>query len=141
MQTSKENKLHIEKITNRIRKNVWQLQEEFNIIEEGDKVMVCLSGGKDSYTMLDVLLHIQKVLKDSFEIIAVNLDQKQPGFPKEILPAYLSQLGVKHKIIEQDTYSVVIDKIPGGKNMCSLCSRLRRGVLYDTASELGGTKI
>lgn len=130
-----------EKIENRIRKSAWKAQEEFNLIKPGDRVMACLSGGKDSYTMLDVLLHIQKALKNSFEIIAVNLDQKQPGFPKNILPEYLSSIGVKYKIIEKDTYSIVTEKIPEGKTMCSLCSRLRRGVLYDTADELGATKI
>lgn len=131
----------IEKIQNRLRKSVWQVQEEFKLIEPGDKVMVCLSGGKDSYTMLNILLHMQKALKNNFEIIAVNLDQKQPGFPNHILPDFLSSINVPFKIIEKDTYSIVTEKIPEGKTMCSLCSRLRRGVLYDTASELGVTKI
>lgn len=134
-------KTEIEKIQARIYKSFWSVNEDFNIVEPGDKIMVCLSGGKDSYTMLDVLLYAQKAMKNSFEIIAVNLDQKQPGFPEHVLPEYLSALGVNFKIIEQDTYSVVKDKIPVGKTMCSLCSRLRRGILYDTATELGVTKM
>jgi tRNA 2-thiocytidine biosynthesis protein TtcA len=134
-------KAEIEKIELRIRKSFWNVQEEFGLIEPGDKVMVCLSGGKDSYTMLDVLLNAQKALKNSFEIIAVNLDQKQPGFPEDVLPKYLSELGVNFKIVEKDTYSIVTEKTPVGKTMCTICSRLRRGVLYDVASELGITKI
>ncbi|HEY6161723.1 MAG TPA: tRNA 2-thiocytidine(32) synthetase TtcA, partial [Bacteroidia bacterium] len=131
----------IEKITHRIRKSFWDLQEEFQLIVPGDKVMVCLSGGKDSYTMLDILLHAQKAMKESFEVVAVNLDQKQPGFPEEVLPAYLSGKGVKFRIVEKDTYSVVVEKTGPGKTMCTLCSRLRRGILYDVASEMGITKI
>ncbi len=134
-------KSEIEKIEHRIRKSFWNLQDEFGLIESGDKIMVCLSGGKDSYTMLDVLLHAQKALQHSFEIIAVNLDQKQPGFPEEVLPKYLTELGVNFKIIEKDTYSIVTEKTPVGKTMCTICSRLRRGVLYDVASEMGITKI
>jgi tRNA 2-thiocytidine biosynthesis protein TtcA len=128
-----------EKITRKIRKETWQLNKEFNLIEEGDLVMACLSGGKDSYTMLDVLLNMQHSM--NFSIIAVNLDQKQPGFPEHILPDYLSSNGIPYKIYEKDTYSVVVDKIPEGKTMCSLCSRLRRGNLYTIAEELGATKI
>ncbi len=130
-----------EKLIRRIRKRVWDVQEEFGIIEAGDKVMVCLSGGKDSYTMLDMLLHVQKSRQNDFSIVAVNLDQKQPGFPGEVLPGYLAQLGVEFRIVERDTYSVVVDKVPEGKTMCSLCSRLRRGILYTTAEEIGATKI
>jgi tRNA 2-thiocytidine biosynthesis protein TtcA len=130
----------IEKNTNRLRKSFWDAIDEFDLIEPGDKVMVCLSGGKDSYTMLDLFLHVQHVRKN-FEIIAVNLDQKQPDYPAHILPDYLTKLGVNFKIVEKDTYSIVIDKTPVGKTMCSLCSRLRRGHLYATAAELGVTKI
>lgn len=129
------------KLIRRLRTSSWKGVKEFNMIEEGDKVMVCLSGGKDSYTMLDMLLHMQKTMNTNFDIIAVNLDQKQPGFPEEVLPNYLTNLGVPFKIVEKDTYSVVIDKTPEGKTMCSLCSRLRRGNLYTTAEKLGATKI
>jgi tRNA 2-thiocytidine biosynthesis protein TtcA len=129
------------KLVRKLKTSVWSAMKDFRMIEEGDKVMVCLSGGKDSYTMLDMLLQIQKTFKDKFEIIAVNLDQKQPDFPEHILPNYLSQLQVPFKIVEKDTYSIVKEKIPVGKTMCSLCSRLRRGVLYTTAKELGVTKI
>lgn len=130
-----------EKLIRRIRKKVWNVQEDFGIIEAGDKVMVCLSGGKDSYTMLDMLLHVQKSRQHDFSIVAVNLDQKQPGFPEEVLPNYLRKLGAEFRIIERDTYSIVVNKVPEGKTMCSLCSRLRRGILYTTADEIGATKI
>jgi tRNA 2-thiocytidine biosynthesis protein TtcA len=129
-----------EKNTNRLRKSFWDALDEFDLIEPGDKVMVCLSGGKDSYTLLNLFLHAQHVRKN-FEIIAVNLDQKQPDYPVHILPEYLSKLGVDFKIVEKDTYSIVIDKTPEGKTMCSLCSRLRRGNLYAIATDLGATKI
>ncbi|MEH0156206.1 tRNA 2-thiocytidine(32) synthetase TtcA [Limibacter armeniacum] len=129
------------KLTKKLRKAVWNANEDFGLIEEGDKVMVCLSGGKDSYTMLDMLLNMQNAMQHSFEIIAVNLDQKQPGFPEDILPNYLKSLEVPFKIVEKDTYSIVMDKVPEGKTMCSLCSRLRRGTLYTTADALGVTKI
>jgi tRNA 2-thiocytidine biosynthesis protein TtcA len=138
---SPEQPLNFKKLQKRIRHNTGKAIADFNMIEEGDKVMVCLSGGKDSYTMLDVIMHMQKVAPISFDIIAVNLDQKQPGFPEHILPEYLKQLGIDYEIVEEDTYSIVTDKVPEGKTTCALCSRLRRGILYKTATRLGATKI
>lgn len=129
------------KLVKGLRKAVWKVQESFEIIVPGDKVMVCLSGGKDSYTMLDIILHMQQVRNFDFEVIAVNLDQKQPDFPEHILPNYLDQLGVNYRIVERDTYSIVKEKVPEGKTMCSLCSRLRRGTLYSVAEEMNITKI
>ena len=129
------------KLAKRLRRLTGQAIADYDMIRDGDKVMVCLSGGKDSYALLDILLHLKAHAPITFDIVAVNLDQKQPNFPEHVLPAYLKQLGVPFHIEEQDTYSTVKRVIPEGKTMCSLCSRLRRGVLYRVASELGATKV
>jgi tRNA 2-thiocytidine biosynthesis protein TtcA len=129
------------KLAKRIRRLAGQAIADFAMIEEGDRVMVCVSGGKDSFSLLEVLLHLREKAPIKFEIVAVNLDQKHPGFPKDVLPTYLAKRGVPFRIVEQDTYSAVKRLIPEGKTMCSLCSRLRRGVLYRVAGELGATKI
>ena len=136
-----KNRIREAKLQQKLRRNVGRAIADYNMIEEGDKVMACLSGGKDSYAMLDVLLSLKRKAPVNFELIAMNLDQKQPGFPEEVLPNYLNALEIEYHIVERDTYSVVESVIPAGKTMCGLCSRLRRGILYNFAEEHGVTKI
>lgn len=134
-------RLEFNKLQKRLRRNVGNAIAQYRMIEAGDKVMVCLSGGKDSYGMLDILRNLQQTAPVAFELIAVNLDQKQPGFPEHVLPEYLRAIGVPFHIIEKDTYSVVTELVPENKTYCGLCSRLRRGTLYGFAEEIGATKI
>ncbi|WP_445775212.1 tRNA 2-thiocytidine(32) synthetase TtcA [Shewanella sp.] len=138
---AKKNITRMNKLQKRLRREVGSAIADYNMIEDGDRVMCCLSGGKDSYTMLDILLNLQQRAPIKFEIVAVNLDQKQPGFPEHILPAYLDNIGVAYHILEKDTYSIVKEKVPESKTTCALCSRLRRGTLYGFAQHIGATKI
>ena len=130
-----------DKLYRKIRSQVGRAVADFKMIEQGDDIMVCLSGGADSYTMLEMLIGLQQAAPIQFKLIAVNLDQKQPGFPEDVLPTYLQSIGIDYHIVEEDTYSIVKNLIPEGKTTCSLCSRLRRGVLYKTAGKIGASKI
>ena len=141
VQNDRKSRLELNKLQKRLRRNVGKAIADYNMIEKDDKVMVCLSGGKDSYAMLDVLMNLQRTAPIDFELVAVNMDQKQPGFPEHVLPDYLSKIGVPFHILEKDTYSIVTEIISENKTYCGLCSRLRRGSLYGFAEEIGATKI
>jgi tRNA 2-thiocytidine biosynthesis protein TtcA len=137
----RKQQLEFNKLHKRLRRNVGNAIVDYNMIEEGDVVMACISGGKDSFAMLDVLLNLQKTAPIQFEVIAVNMDQKQPGFPEHVLPEYFESINVPYYIVDKDTYSVVREKIPEGQKTCGLCSRLRRGTLYAFAEKIGATKV
>lgn len=141
MQQPEKHSTNFNRLKKRLERQTGKAIGDFNMIEEGDTVLACLSGGKDSYTMLDVLLALQKRAPIDFRIIAMNLDQKQPLFPEHVLPEYLSALGIEYHIVEEDTYSIVKEKVPEGKTTCSMCSRLRRGIIYRVAKELGANKV
>ncbi|MCB1842514.1 MAG: tRNA 2-thiocytidine(32) synthetase TtcA, partial [Halioglobus sp.] len=138
---SRKEKTEFNKLQKRLRRNVGNAIADYTMIEQGDKVMVCVSGGKDSYAMLDILINLRNSAPVGFDLVAVNLDQKQPGFPEHVLPEYLAQQDVPFYILEKDTYSIVKEVVPEGKTTCGLCSRLRRGSLYGFAQEIGATKI
>lgn len=133
--------VRFKKLQKKLRKQVSWAIRDFNMIEDGDVVMVCISGGKDSFTLLDILLFLKRIAPIDFEVVAVNLDQKQPGFPEDVLPRYLSEQGIAYYILEKDTYSIVKSVVPEGKTYCSACSRLRRGSLYGFAKQIGATKV
>lgn len=137
----RKQRLEVNKLHKRLRRNVGNAIVDYNMIEEGDVVMACISGGKDSFAMLDILLHLQTTAPIKFEVVAVNMDQKQPGFPEHVLPEYFESIGVPYYIVDKDTYSVVREKIPEGQKTCGLCSRLRRGTLYAFAEKIGATKL
>lgn len=137
----KKQKTEVNKLQKRLRREVGRAIKDFNMIEDGDRIMVCLSGGKDSFTMLEILLNLQRSAPIKFELVAVNLDQKQPGFPEHILPSYLDTLDIEYYIVNRDTYSVVKEKVPEGRTTCGLCSRLRRGTLYGFAEQIGANKV
>ena len=141
MSTADKNHFMLNRSRKNLRRDVGRAIADFDMIQDGDLVMVCLSGGKDSFTLLDILSSLQRHAPINYELHAVNLDQKQPGFPEHVLPEYLENLGVTYKILEQDTYSIVTDKVPVGKTFCGLCSRLRRGILYNYAESIGANKI
>ncbi|MEC8587837.1 MAG: tRNA 2-thiocytidine(32) synthetase TtcA [Pseudomonadota bacterium] len=141
MSTADKNHFMLNRSRKNLRRDVGRAIADFDMIQDGDLVMVCLSGGKDSYTLLDILSSLQRHAPINYELHAVNLDQKQPGFPEHVLPEYLENLGVTYKILEQDTYSIVTNKVPVGKTFCGLCSRLRRGILYNYAESIGANKI